>query len=116
MRLRGMDQNSFFLDDIDHEAIKVEPTPTIKTAFLVMALHQKLPRPSFKGYVNNISLCQAYFLKLKFPWLKFSKFFVCSIIKTVVPTLLSIYRTTCGALFRKQCIYSSTAIQTVQVQ
>ena len=42
----------------------------IKTAFLVMALHQKLSRPSFKGYVNNISLCQAYFLKLKIPWLK----------------------------------------------
>ena len=42
----------------------------IKTAFLVMALHQKLPRPSFKSYINNISLCQAYFLKLKIPWLK----------------------------------------------
>ena len=79
MRLRGMDQNSFFVDAIDREAIKVRPTPTIKTAFLVMALRQKLPRPSFKSYVNNISLCQACFLKLKFPCLKFSKFFVRSI-------------------------------------
>ena len=70
MRLRGMDQNSFFLDAIHREAIKVGPMPTIKTAFLVMALHQKLPKPSFKSYVNNISLCQACFLKLKFPCLK----------------------------------------------
>ena len=35
-----------------------------------MALHQKLPRPSYKSNVNNISHCQACFLKLKFPWLK----------------------------------------------
>ena len=66
MRLQGMDQNSFVLDAINHEAIKVGPTPTIKTAFLVMALHQKLPRPSFKSYVNNISICEACFLKLTF--------------------------------------------------
>ena len=70
-----MAQSSFFLDAIDREAIKVGPTPTIKTAFLVMALRQKLPEPSFKSYVNNISLCQAYFLKLKFPWLKIFKVF-----------------------------------------
>ena len=44
MLLRGMDQNSFFLDAIDREAIKVWPSPTIKTAFLVMALRQKLPK------------------------------------------------------------------------
>ena len=37
-------------------------------------IRQKLPKPSFKSYVNNISLCQACFLKLKFPCLKFSKF------------------------------------------
>ena len=48
MWLQGMDQNSFFLDAIDREAIKVGPsmvgpTPTIKTAFQVMALCQKLP-------------------------------------------------------------------------
>ena len=70
MRLQGMDLNSFFLDAIDREAIKVELTPTIKTAFLAMALRQKLPRPSYKSNVNNISHCQACFLKLKFPWLK----------------------------------------------
>ena len=70
MQLQDMDQNSFFLDTIDREAIKVRLTPTIKTVFLVMALCQKLPRPSFKSYVNTILLCQAYFLKLKFPWLK----------------------------------------------
>ena len=75
MRLQGMDQNSFFLDAIDHKAIKVRSMPTIKTAFLVMALRQKLPRPSFKSYVNNISLCQACFSKLKFPWLKIFQVF-----------------------------------------
>ena len=42
------------------------PTPTIRTAFLVMASHQKLPRPSFKIYVNNISLCKVCSLELKF--------------------------------------------------
>ena len=40
MRLQGMDLNSFFLDAIEHEAIIVTLTPTIKTAFLVMALCQ----------------------------------------------------------------------------
>ena len=35
-----MNLNSFFLDAIDREAIKVALMPTIKTAFLVMALHQ----------------------------------------------------------------------------
>ena len=48
----GMDLNSFFLDAINREAIKVESTPTIKTAFLVMALRQKLPRP-FKSYISH---------------------------------------------------------------
>ena len=67
MRLQGMGLNSFFLDAIDHEAIKVTPTPTIKTAFLEMALRQKLPRSSYKSNVNNISHCQACFLKSKFP-------------------------------------------------
>ena len=85
MRLRGMDLNSFFMDAINREAMKVRPTPSIETAFLVMALRQKLPRLSFKSYVNNISLCQAYFLKLKFPCLKIFKFFVRSIIKTLAP-------------------------------
>ena len=70
MRLQGMDQNSFFLDAIDREAIKMRATPTLKTACLIMALHQKLPRPSFKSYINNISLCQVCLLKLEFPWLK----------------------------------------------
>ena len=65
MRLQGMDQYSSFLDAINREAIKVRPMPTIKTAFLVMALRQKLPKPSFKT-----SLCKACFLKLKFPCLK----------------------------------------------
>ena len=63
MRLQGMDQNSFFLDAIDREAIKCGPTLTLKTACLIMALRQKLPRPSFKNYINNISLCQVYLLK-----------------------------------------------------
>ena len=68
MRLQGMDLNSFFVDTIDREAIKVAPTPTIKTAFLVMALCQKLPRPSYKS--NDNKPCQACFLNLKFPWQK----------------------------------------------
>ena len=46
MRLQSMDLNSFSLDAINREAIKVTQTPTIKTAFLVMALRQKPPRPS----------------------------------------------------------------------
>ena len=70
MRLQGMYQNSFFLDAIDRETMKVGPMPNIKTAFLIIALHQKLSRPSFKSNANNISHCQACFLKLKFPWLK----------------------------------------------
>ena len=40
MRLQSMDLNSFFLDAIYREAIRVAPTPTIKTTFLAMALHQ----------------------------------------------------------------------------
>ena len=70
MRLQGMDLNSFFLNTIKCGAIKVGMMPTIKTAFLVMALRQKLPGPSYKSYVDNILLPQACFLKLKFPWLK----------------------------------------------
>ena len=70
MRLQGVDLNSFFLDAIDREAIKVTPTPTIKTAFLAMTLYQNLPRPSYKSNVSNISHCQACFLKSKFPWQK----------------------------------------------
>ena len=70
MRLQDMDLNSFFHDAIDREAIKVAPTPTIKTAFLAMALHQKLPIPSYKSNVNSILHCQACFLKSKFPWQK----------------------------------------------
>ena len=70
MQLQGMNLNSFFLDTIDREAIKVEPTPTIKTAFLAMSLRQKLSRPFYKSNVNNISHCQACLFKLKFPWQK----------------------------------------------
>ena len=70
MRLQGMDQNSFILDAISRKAKKVGLTPTITTAFLVMALLQKLPRPFFKSYVNNILLCEVCFLKLKFLRLK----------------------------------------------
>ena len=70
MRLQGVDLNRFFLNAINCEAVKVTPMPTNKTAFLAMALHQKLPRPSYKSNVNNISHCQACFLKLKFPWQK----------------------------------------------
>ena len=58
MQVQGMDQNS---STIDCEAIKIGPMPTIRTAFLVMELCQKLSRPSFKSYVNNISLCEACF-------------------------------------------------------
>ena len=60
MHLQGVDQNRFSVDTIYHEAIKVRPTSTIKTAFLIIALCQKLPRPSFKSNVDNISHCQAY--------------------------------------------------------
>ena len=66
MQIQDMAQNSFIQDAINHEAIKVELMPTITTAFLVMVSCQKLPRPSFTSYVNNISLCEACFLNLKF--------------------------------------------------
>ena len=49
MRLQGMDLNSFFLDAINHDTIKVTLTPTIKTAFLAMALCQKLPTLSYES-------------------------------------------------------------------
>ena len=57
-----MAQNSFIQNAIDCEAIKIRPTSTIITAFLVMPSRQKL------CYVNNTSLCEVCFLKLKFPW------------------------------------------------
>ena len=38
MQLQGVNLNSFFVNAIDLEAIKVAPMPNIKTAFLVMAL------------------------------------------------------------------------------
>ena len=84
-------------------AIKVGPTATIKTAFLVMALHQKLMLiiSHIVKPVSQISMAK-----------KFSKFFVHSIIKTVVTALLSNYRTTGGALIRKERV----STQTVQVQ
>ena len=63
MQVQGMDQNSFFLNAINHEAIKSGVTPTIRIAFLVIESCQKLPRPSFKSYVNNISL--SLFLEVK---------------------------------------------------
>ena len=69
MQVQGMDRYRFFLDAIDCEAIKIGSMAIIRTAFLVMETHQKLSRPSFKNYVN-ISLCEACFLKLKFPWRK----------------------------------------------
>ena len=65
MQVQGMDWNSFFLDAIDHEAIKIGLMPAIRTAFLEMELSQKLPKPSSKSYV-----CEAYFLNLKFPLAK----------------------------------------------
>ena len=77
-----MDQNSFFLDIIEHEMIKFGLTYTIRTIFLVMPSFQKLPRPAFiKSYVNNVSLCKAYvFLEGEISiGGKFFKFFVHSI-------------------------------------
>ena len=59
MRLRDMDQNSLFLDAIDREAIKVGPTPTIKTAFLVMALRQ-----NYLSLLLKVMLIISHFVKL----------------------------------------------------
>ena len=56
MRLQGMDQKSFFLDTIDREAIKVGPTPTIKTTSLVMALRQKLPKPFLSSLFLEVEI------------------------------------------------------------
>ena len=116
MRLQGMDLNSFFVDTVDSEAIKVGSMPTIKTSFLVMALYQKLLRPSFKSYANNISLCQACCLKLKFPWLKIFQVFRplhykdCSACPFYPITWWHVM------LYLENNICLSTAIQTVQVQ
>ena len=67
MRLQGMDQNSFFLDAIDREAIKMWANSHLQNC---LSNNGITPKTSFKSYFNNISLCQVYFLKLKFPWLK----------------------------------------------
>ena len=48
MQLQSMYQNSFLLDAINCEAIKVKLTLTITTAFLVTASCQKLRRSFFK--------------------------------------------------------------------
>ena len=55
----------FLSGHIDSETIKVGPISIIRTTFLVMASDHKLPRPSFKSYVSNISLCEACFLKVE---------------------------------------------------
>ena len=55
MRLQGMDLNSFFLDAIDREAIKVGLTPIIETAFLVMVLWQ--------NYLDLIKVMLSHFVK-----------------------------------------------------
>ena len=111
MQLQGIKLNSFFLDAIDREAIKVKLTPTIKTAFLAMVLCQKLPRLFYKSNVNNISHCQACVLSWNFHGRKISKFFIRAIIKTVAPAPLSIYRKTHDTLIRKQRV----STQTVQI-
>ena len=66
-------QNSLFLDAIDREAIKVRPMPTIRTAFLVMALCQQL--------LLKFMLIISHFVKEVEISIgqKFSKFSVCFI-------------------------------------
>ena len=46
MRLQHTAQNSFFMDAIDREAMKVAPTPTVITASLAKNMMLKLLRPS----------------------------------------------------------------------
>ena len=92
MQLQGMDLNSLFLNAIDREAIKVTLTPTIKTAFLIIAVRQKLPRASYKSNVNNMSHCHACFLKSKFPWQKIFSFSSTPLLRWLCPPLLSNYR------------------------
>ena len=74
MRLQGMDLNSFFLDAIDCETIKVAPTPTINTAFLDMALCQNLPRPSYKSMLTISHIVKPVSWSLNFHGLKFLSF------------------------------------------
>ena len=54
----------------NREAIKMRADSRYQNCVYNNAITPKLPRPSFKSYINNISLCQVCFLKLKFPWLK----------------------------------------------
>ena len=59
VKLQGMDQNSFLLDSISRKAIKVGLMPTIKTAFLVMALHQ-----NYLDLLLKVMLVISHFVKL----------------------------------------------------
>ena len=43
MHIQDLAQNNFIQDAIDREAIKVGRMPIIRTPYLVMVLHQKLP-------------------------------------------------------------------------
>ena len=96
--------SSFWLYSLAKPYKKFWPTSTIRTVFLAMASHQKLPRPSFKSYVNNISLCEVCFLKLKFPLAEnFLSFSSAPSVRLQCPPYLSNYPTTCGTLISKQC-------------
>ena len=58
--ITGYGPKQLLSDTIDREAIKVGPTPAIKTAFLVMALCQKLRSPYCKSYVNPLRTVVTY--------------------------------------------------------
>ena len=74
-----------------------------QNCLLSNAIMLKLPRPSFKSYIYNISLCEACFLKLKYPLIEN----VLSSSSTLTlslqhPPRLSNYQMTHGTLIRKQ--------------
>ena len=64
---QSMDQNSFFLDAIDQEAINNQADTHHQNC---LPSNDIMPKSTFKSYVNNISLCKACF---KFCWPKILK-------------------------------------------
>ena len=59
--------NNFTVVDVaNQEAIKFRADAHPQNCLSVNNIALKLPRPSYKSYVNNISLFEACFLKLKF--------------------------------------------------
>ena len=91
MRLQYMAQNSFFLDEIVHEATKVQAD-----AHLQNSLPGKgIPLKTTQGFIKNLlgiifSSFKADLKSHNFQCLKFYKLFVCFVILLVAPAPLDL--------------------------